>query len=734
MKADVAMTKQESEDMIKQLEKVFDIVRLLDEETLYGGSGIASEGGDVCQCYSLWGRDEVCENCISLKVMQDKVQRIKLELLGEDFYQVISKYVEIDSKPYVMEMINRLDREVLVDDDGKNRLLSEISGYNDKLYKDALTGVYNRRYFEEKIKSSRFSAGVAMIDLDDFKIYNDTYGHEAGDMVLDTVVQIVKKNIRKSDILIRYGGDEFLLLLPDIKEDAFEVKLRQIQERIYVAAVPGYSQLRLSVSVGGVLSNGEKIEDAIRRADKYMYQAKVTKNNVVTEQSKTHTVEQKSIGKGGQKILIIDDSEMNRMLLSEMIGEEFDILEAENGEEGLKIIHQYGSSISVVLLDIVMPVMDGFEVLDFMIKEHWNEEIPVIMISSENSPDIMRKAYEMGVVDYISRPFDARVVYRRVLNTIKLYAKQRRLVTLITNQVYEKEKNNRMMISILSQIVEFRNGESGQHILNINILTGLFLERLVQKTDKYHLNWSDRLLITTASALHDIGKIGISDRILNKPGRLSEEEFEIVKRHPIIGASILKNLALHQDEPLVKVAYEICRWHHERYDGGGYPDGLKGEQIPISAQIVSLADVYDALVSERIYKKAYSHEEAVRMILAGECGSFNPLLLECLEEIQGKIKEELEVQDSSEVLPVSVQCPIPGMPELSIPEDKRMDFYEYETSNKKFLHSITKDIQEECARPIELSEIPEAPVNSDVKDRFHSLTRVEEHKKSRWKK
>lgn len=734
MQADGTMTKQEAEEMIKQLEKVFDIVRLLDEETLYGGSAIESETGDVCQCYSFWGRDEVCENCISLKVMQDKVQRTKLELLGQDFYQVISKYVEIDGKSYVMEMISRLDREVLVDDDGKNRLLSEISGYNDKLYKDALTGVYNRRYFEEKIKSSRFSAGVAMIDLDDFKIYNDTYGHEAGDMVLDTVVQIVKKNIRKSDILIRYGGDEFLLLLPDIKGDAFEIKLRQIQERVHAAAVPGYSQLRLSVSVGGVLSNGEKIEDAIRRADRYMYQAKMTKNNVVTEQSKLCTVDRETGRRGGQKILIIDDSEMNRMLLSEMLGEEFDILEAENGEEGLGIIHQYGSSISVVLLDIVMPVMDGFEVLDFMIKEHWNEEIPVIMISSENSPDTMRKAYEMGVVDYISRPFDARVVYRRVLNTIKLYAKQRRLVTLITNQVYEKEKNNRMMISILSQIVEFRNGESGQHVLNINILTGLFLERLVQKTDKYHLNWSDRLLITTASALHDIGKIGISDRILNKPGKLTEEEFEIVKRHPIIGASILKNLALHQDEPLVKVAYEICRWHHERYDGGGYPDGLKGEQIPISAQIVSLADVYDALVSDRIYKKAYSHEEAVRMILDGECGAFNPLLLECLKEIQEKIKEELEVQGSSEVTPVPVQCPISGMPELSIPEDKRMNFHEYETSNKKFLHSITKDIQNECARPVESSEMSEESRIGDAKDRFHSLARVEEHKKTRWKK
>ena len=742
MQSDGTMTNQEAEEMIKQLEKVFDIVRLLDRDTLYGGHGIASEGGDVCQCYSFWGRDEVCENCISLKVMKDKVQRTKLELLGQDFYQVISKYVEIDGKPYVMEMINRLDREVLVDDDGKNRLLSEISGYNDKLYKDALTGVYNRRYFEEKIKSSRFSAGIAMIDLDDFKIYNDTYGHEAGDIVLDTIVQIIKKDIRKSDILIRYGGDEFLLLLPDIKDEAFEIKLRQIQQRIHNAAVPGYSQLRLSVSIGGVLSQGEKIEDAIHRADKYMYQAKITKNRVVTERSQIVEREEGKVHKKGtQRILIIDDSEMNRMILSEMLGDEFDILEAENGEQGLKMLHQYGTSLSVVLLDIVMPVMDGFEVLDFMIKEHWDEEIPIIMISSENSPDTMRKAYEMGVVDYISRPFDARVVYRRVLNTIKLYAKQRRLVTLITNQVYEKEKNNRMMISILSQILEFRNGESGQHVLNINILTGLLLERLVQKTDKYHLNWSDRLLITTASALHDIGKIGISDKILNKPGQLSKEEFEVVKRHPIIGASILKNLALHQDEPLVKVAYEICRWHHERYDGKGYPDGLKGEQIPISAQIVSLADVYDTLVSERIYKKAYSHQEAVRMILDGECGTFNPILLECFEEIQGKIKEELGIKENITPSECSESLSKPEQTELSdsedissIPEDKRLDFNEYETSNKKFLKSISQDIQNECIKPIELSELTEETDTIERQNPFHSLTRVEKHKKHRWQK
>ena len=294
-----------------------------------------------------------------------------------------------------------------------------------------------------------------------------------------------------------------------------------------------------------------------------------------------------------------------------------------------------------------MPKMDGFEVLNVMERKHLIEDIPVIMISSEDSDVYVRRAYELGVSDYISRPFDAKVVYQRVFNTIKLYAKQRRLSALIGDQIYEKEKNNRMMITVLSHIVEFRNGESGMHVLHINRLTEKILESLVQKTDRYHLSYSDRYLITTASALHDIGKIGIDDKILNKPGKLTKDEFEIIKTHTLIGARMLEEMEVYKDEPLIKMAYQICRWHHERYDGKGYPDGFVGEEIPISAQVVSLADVYDALVSERVYKKAFSHEKALEMIQNGECGTFNPQLLQCMTEAQDKLKTMMEVAEKN---------------------------------------------------------------------------------------
>ena len=644
MSSDYIMTMQQAQMEMELYKKVFTVVRLLDKREFRLEEN-DNPGGDMelCHCYDFWKKEKPCTNCIAARAFEEKSVRTKLEYLDSDIYQVTARYVEIDGQPYVMELLRKMDEEFLVDLENRDRLMEKLSGYNEKLYQDALTGVYNRRYYEDRIKKMTASVGVAMIDMDDFKIYNDTYGHNAGDLALITTVEAIRRCIRKNDTLIRYGGDEFLLVLQGISETMFREKLKQIRTEIYNANVPTYSRLQLSASIGGVMSAGRTVEETVMEADKFMYLAKNRKNTVVTEKDFANEEGEDGTAlealKVKQQILIVDDSEMNREILTEMLQDDFRILEAENGEEALKMLKQYDTGISLMLLDIVMPVMNGFEVLAAMAREHWMDDIPVIMISSEGSEDYIRRAYEMGIADYIRRPFDAKIVYQRVFNTIKLYAKQRRLISLVADQIYEKEKNNRMMVGILSQIVEFRNGESGPHVLHIQTLTRLLLERLVQKTGQYGLSWSEQYMISMASALHDIGKIGIDEKILNKSGKLTKEEFDIMKTHTLIGATMLENLKMYQGEILLEVAYQICRWHHERYDGKGYPDGLVGEEIPISAQVVSLADAYDALISDRVYKKAYSHEQAVKMILNGECGAFNPVLLECLTDIQDHLKE-----------------------------------------------------------------------------------------------
>ena len=686
MNSNTKMTAQELEQMIAQMEKIFTVVRILDKDLLHKMDVRNGElRSEDCKCYSFWEKGKNCENCVAQRALAMKGQCTKLEFIGLKMYQVIAKYLEVDGVPCVVEMISCLDDETLLDTEGREALVKKFAHYRRELYTDALTGSYNRRYFEDQLKEQRMDAGIAMIDLDDLKTHNDIYGHVAGDKVLVTVSAAIISCVRKTDRLVRYGGDEFLLVMPGISPEAFVEKLHRIQNVIRSMSVEGYPQLKLSVSIGGTLTNGEAVGKAMCRADEYMYQAKTSKNTIVTEKDGQRTPEE--IVAAGRRnasryrILIVDDSEMNRMILSEMLKGEFEILEAENGSVCLDMLSRYEMKISLILLDIVMPGMDGFGVLEYMNRNNLIKDIPVIMISGEDSGEVIKRAYEMGVCDYIKRPFDMEVVHRRVLNTIKLYAKQRRLVAMVMNQVFEKEKNSRMLISVLSEIVEFRNGESGTHALNINTLTTMILEQLAKKTDKYHLSWSNRMLISTASSLHDIGKIGIDEKILNKPGRLTPEERKIMEKHTVIGADMLANLPMYEDEPLMKVAYQICRWHHERYDGKGYPDGLKGEEIPISAQVVALADVYDALTSERVYKKAYSHEEAVQMICNGECGTFNPLLLECLCEIQDHIKKELQKAAYRS--------------EMSDPERKNKKFEHYDNSQKKFFGAVTQAIEEE---------------------------------------
>lgn len=624
------MTMQQAKEEMACLKKIFNDVRLID-------------GGHIkekCHCFQCENQSINCSGCTAEKAYTTHQPAIKFEFINGEAYQINARYVEIDGNPYIMEMIRKLDDGMLIDVEGFEDVIKKFSLHK-SMYYDPLTGAYNRRYWEDQISHYHGTAGVAFIDIDDLKLYNDTLGHRGGDACLQAVVRTILQNIRKSDYLIRYGGDEFLLLLPNVSASIFAAKLRTIQERISTTIVPDYENIKLSVSIGGAMLYEGNVKDVVAHADKLMYYAKSYKNTVAMEED-VELEDRPPEKRVRPLVLIVDDNEMNRDILSEMLTRDYRIIEAEDGEKAISLLAQYGTQISLVLLDIVMPKKDGFEVLAKMNQEHWIDDIPVMMISSADSIQFIRKSYEYGASDYISRPFDINTVRQRVFNIIKLFTKQRRLSQIVTAQIHEKEKNNDMMISILSQAIGYKSGETGVHIRHINKLTELLLGQLSKITSQYKLTWNDQSLIATASALHDIGKIGIDEKILNKPGKLTKEEFDIMKTHTIIGADIIKSLDKYQDNKLVKISYEICRWHHERWDGKGYPDGLIGDAIPISAQVVALADVYDALVSKRCYKDAFTHDKAIEMILNGECGTFNPLLLQGLKEIQSIIRTEYQ--------------------------------------------------------------------------------------------
>lgn len=633
---------------IQCLRKVFSIVRLVkaappeDRDTADGSE--LSTGDDD-------SRRSTCEFCAPQtpqSAFTDKGMHLHFKVIDGKMYQIFARPLTIEGVPYVLEMLKHIDNTDLFLAEGYDQLMS----FSQQLYIDALTGAYNRRFWEDKMKSFSGIAGVALIDLDDLKLYNDTFGHSAGDAALKALVRITKKCIRRTDKLIRYGGDEFLLIMPNVSSSIFGEKLRTIKEHIREAEFPDFPGLKISASIGGTMLYNGSIEEVVSRADKLMYYAKSYKNTVAMDDEVEYEKQLLDAPAAKPQVLIIDDSELNRDLLKEMLRDRYEILEAADGEKGLALLYELGTKISLVLLDVVMPKVGGFDVLAVMQKERWLDDIPVMMISAEDSPAFIQKAYDMGASDYITRPFNMNVVRQRSDNITKLYAKQRRLLSLVTSQIQEKERNNHIIISILSEVVGLKNGESRKHILNVSRITELLLSRVMQRSSRYHLTWQDEALITNAAALHDIGKIGIDEKILNKPGKLTREEFEIMKTHTLIGAKMIENLEGFQEEPLVKVTYAICRWHHERWDGRGYPDGLKGDAIPISAQIVSLADVYDALTSKRVYKDAFAHEKAIQMILDGECGLFNPLLLDCLLDIKDQLKEELQKSSTSlDILP-----------------------------------------------------------------------------------
>ena len=614
-----AMTRQQAEQEMEQLRKVFPSVRMLTAEQVQAGEAL----GDAAR-----------------QALEEKITHSRMEYRGQELYEVTALFAQVEGTPCVLELERRLDRIMLLDPEESEQLFNNLAEYRGKLYRDAVTGAYNERYYQEKYRSRILTAGVAVLRVDDFKAANDVYGCYAGNSVLETVAGVLRRNLGEKDRLIRRGEDRLLLLLPEVGQSDFGQKLEHLRLQLAAAGVPGYSHLHISVSIGGVWIQDGEVSAAVEHAERLATYAQMQKNTVITEQQPERTAAAPVHRR--QSVLIVDDSELNRKMLGQMLGSRFDIAEAASGEACLQLLEQNATGISIVLLDIHMPGIDGFTVLEEMNQKNLLEQIPVIMISSEDTVDAVRRAFDLGASDYISRPFDAKVVYQRIINTIQLYAKQRRLSAMAADLAFEKERASRMMIGILSQVVEKRNGESRDHVQRVAQLTSMLLAGLAQKTDRYPLTREMRRTIATAAALHDIGKMEIREDLLHKEGPLTEAERRTLQSHTLLGAQMLEEQPECRDDAFARTAYNICRWHHERYDGGGYPDGLQGEQIPIEAQVVGLADVYERLVSRPVDGRARTHSEVVQMICTGVCGAFNPLLLDCLQDMEVEIARAMQ--------------------------------------------------------------------------------------------
>lgn len=614
-----SMTRQQAEQEMEQLRKVFPSVRMLTAEQVQAGEAV----GDAAR-----------------QALEEKTTHSRMEYRGQELYEVTALFAQVEGTPCVLELERRLDRIMLLDPEESEQLFNNLAEYRGKLYRDAVTGAYNERYYQEKYRSRILTAGVAVLRVDDFKAANDVYGRYAGNSVLETVAGVLRRNLGEKDRLIRRGEDRLLLLLPEVGQSDFGQKLEHLRLQLAAAGVPGYSHLHISVSIGGVWIRDGEVSAAVEHAERLATYAQMQKNTVITEQQPERTAAAPVHRR--QSVLIVDDSELNRKMLGQMLGSRFDIAEAASGEACLQLLEQNATGISIVLLDIHMPGIDGFTVLEEMNQKNLLEQIPVIMISSEDTVDAVRRAFDLGASDYISRPFDAKVVYQRIINTIQLYAKQRRLSAMAADLAFEKERASRMMIGILSQVVEKRNGESRDHVQRVAQLTSMLLAGLAQKTDRYPLTREMRRTIATAAALHDIGKMEISEDLLHKEGPLTEAERRTLQSHTLLGAQMLEEQPECRDDAFARTAYNICRWHHERYDGGGYPDGLQGEQIPIEAQVVGLADVYERLVSRPVDGHARTHSEVVQMICTGVCGAFNPLLLDCLQDMEAEIARAMQ--------------------------------------------------------------------------------------------
>lgn len=643
VKEEKVYTQAEADELVEQLKNVFTVVRILKADEVGGLSMLGDGSGGFCRCFDFWGKKSPCINCISARTLKDKTDRSKIEVADGEFFQVFCKYLNIEGKPHVLEVLKNIS-DLNIEPDDFRQLGDKLLNIEDTLYTDSLTGCHNRAYYDQRELKVLDNCGVALVDLDNLKDINDVYGHAAGDEALRAIGSALLKNVRSDDAVIRYGGDEFIMILPNISKESFYTKLEKIRKEIATTVLHEHNKARLSVSAGAVICNGSTLQASVKKADKLMYDAKKVKNRVIVDWLSNKDNVDKVDDKNKLFVLIVDDSDINRFLLKSMLEHKYKILEASDGKQAIEVIEDYRQNISLILLDIEMPNMGGFEYLNYLKKNEYLNDIPVIMISSDNNEDVILRSYELGAIDFITRPYNAKIVEQRVDNISRLFLKQRKFKTEIRKQLNKSDEENKMLSIIYSYAIKYRNEESGIHVLHVEQLTEAILNELIKISD-YKFTDEQIKNIVTASGMHDIGKIGVRAAILNRHDLTAKEEEEY-ETHTLIGAEILESMTFYKDEELVKYAYNICRWHHERYDGSGFPDGLKGDQIPIEAQVVGIANAYDSYLAQYDFEQS-AHDKVVDKIAKGKGTKFNPILVDCILNTKEALKTIYEIDNNS---------------------------------------------------------------------------------------
>ncbi len=674
------MTTAEAYAFIKQMEQIYDSVRLVD--TMNQSLIIVQEDGTLLResipCFAAWGNESRCESCVAAKTFATKKKLENYKLMNGEIYHVLTTPFVLNDRECVLELLLNESDNQTIEAVGRGQMIEMINGLNKRMYTDALTGVYNRKYYEEHLFTLKDECAIALIDLDDFGSVNQAFGHSVGDAALRAVANVIKHFTRESDVLIRYGGDEFLLAFHEIPKETFVSKMNSIREKIAGLILPEEPAARLSISIGCAY-RGESSDVSFEQASQQLGIAKNNRNSVVIDDICMELEGKKTVAPMVEKnysdgLLVKQPGDMQEII--RLFCRDYDGLFKLDISNGRRTIYQSAGAYAGWLRAGENMGYDEFrkafaeqfmfaEERDAMLRhtsiDALRERMAEDEVFFENIRVVKNGCEQFYQIKFVRDPYDSNIlivgghsVDSSTRSELRAWeerqtenAKETLLAKIVSERTEELVAKNKQLKAInedivdaVGNIVEARDAESGEHIRRVKGFTRILAECVRKEYAEYHLTEDDVNIIVSASALHDVGKIMIPDSILLKPGRLTPEEFDVIKTHSQKGCEILKKTSFGWSEEYLRTAMEICLCHHEKYDGRGYPNGLVGDKIPISAQIVSIADCYDALTTQRVYKAAIPCDEAYRMITNGECGAFSEKILHCLELCKDKFEEQ----------------------------------------------------------------------------------------------